>query len=77
MSKLFNIATEVGLKRLLSELEKALIKKALNKTGNYSEAAKLLKIKRTTLVEKRRTYKLSMGVRVDEKPFKSKAVGNE
>jgi len=50
----------VDLKSYLVEMETQLIQQALNQTkGNVSQAAKLLKTNRTTLVEKIRKYQLN------------------
>ncbi|GAB6034263.1 hypothetical protein JCM17795_04650 [Galenea microaerophila] len=50
----------VDLKSYLVEMEIQLIQQALNQTkGNVSQAAKLLKTNRTTLVEKIRKYQLT------------------
>lgn len=47
---------------MVNTYEAGLIQKALEETlGNCTEAAKLLKIKRTTLVEKRRGLGLPIG----------------
>lgn len=55
-----NLEDGIDLKSYLVDLEVELIQKALMQTdGNVSQAAKLLKTNRTTLVEKIRKYELS------------------
>ena len=50
----------IDLKDHLSAIEIGLIRKALEEAdGTVAEAARLLKIRRTTLVEKLRKYRLS------------------
>jgi sigma-54 specific flagellar transcriptional regulator A len=50
----------IDLKDHLSAIEIGLIRKALQEAdGTVAEAARLLKIRRTTLVEKLRKYRLS------------------
>ncbi len=52
-----NLEQGLDLKSYLVEMEKNLIQQALNATqGNVSQAAKLLKMNRTTLVEKIKKY---------------------
>ncbi|RME59207.1 sigma-54-dependent Fis family transcriptional regulator [Candidatus Parcubacteria bacterium] len=55
----FDLQEGLDLKSYLVEMEKKLIKQALGATqGNVSQAAKLLKMNRTTLVEKIKKYGL-------------------
>jgi sigma-54 specific flagellar transcriptional regulator A len=50
----------IDLKDHLSAIEMGLIRQALEEAhGTVAEAARLLKIRRTTLVEKLRKYRLS------------------
>lgn len=56
----FNFEEGLDLKSYLVDMEVKLIQKALDQTeGNVSQAAKLLKTNRTTLVEKIRKYELN------------------
>lgn len=59
----YDVSVEPGsLTEMVNTYEAGLIQKALEETlGNCTEAAKLLKIKRTTLVEKRRGLGLPIG----------------
>lgn len=51
--KIMNTAKEYGLKKSLSDIEAKLIRQALHETnGSRSQAARRLKMKRTTLIEK-------------------------
>ncbi len=55
-----NLEQGIDLKSYLVEMEVQLIQKALSQTeGNVSQAAKLLQMNRTTLVEKIRKYDLN------------------
>lgn len=52
----------VDLRDLLADLEQALIRQALNAAGGVvAQAAKLLKLRRTTLIEKLRKYGIERG----------------
>ncbi len=49
----FSLAKEMGLRAYLESIEKQLIEQALLQTaGNVARAGALLRVKRTTLVEK-------------------------
>lgn len=51
------------LDQLCEEIEVALVKIALDRSdGNCTKAAKLLGVKRTTLVEKRRRFRRQLGL---------------
>ena len=58
-SRLFDSSNSVDVRRLLRDVERVLIEKALERNaGNTSEAAKDLHLQRTTLVEKIKKYGL-------------------
>lgn len=52
-----------GFKGLVDEFEKALIMAAVKHTGNNSQAAELLNLKRTTLVEKAKKFGITTKTR--------------
>ena len=57
--KWFDFLDKIDLRRHLSEVELILIESSLKKTnGSVTEAAKLLKINRTTLIEKMKKYSI-------------------
>ena len=55
----FDLKDGIDLKDHLSAIEIGLIRQALDEADTVAEAARLLKIRRTTLVEKLRKYRLS------------------
>jgi len=56
-AKLFNTQNAIDLRKLLRDIEIVLIEAAMNRNGgNTSEAAKDLKLLRTTLIEKAKKY---------------------
>ena len=56
-AKLFNTQNTIDLRKLLRDIEIVLIEAAMNRNGgNTSEAAKDLKLLRTTLIEKAKKY---------------------
>lgn len=53
---------EMGLKRFLVEIETALIREALSQANdNHTHAARLLKVGRTSLVEKMKRFGMPVG----------------
>ena len=60
VEELIKKAHEVGMKRVLEEIETAMIKLAIERTQfNCRRAAELLNVKRTSLVEKKKRYKIT------------------
>ena len=59
----------ISLKNVVEDFENALIMKALDKTGwNKNKAATLLRLNRTTLVEKIKKKNLDKQFKLDGKP---------
>lgn len=61
-SHLFNLAKKYGLKETIRDIELDIVSHALDSCdGNKAQAARLLKIKRTTLIEKLKSWGFEVG----------------
>lgn len=61
VANMTTLVEQIGLDRTLDRVEKRMIEVALELTGNNGQqAADMLRIKRTTLVEKRRKHHLPL-----------------